>query len=1142
MASSTAVGDGVGDQTACGGAGQRACCLTERPVGPSCNSGLTEVSGCEGDCRCGGANPFGISSSGTCYTLDSDGYPPTCGGKNENACTVDLQLLLGIRSCKSGLTEVGFPFGRCFLIDSAGFPDFCGDQGEPACKLLPFEHFIACKSGFSEVPIPGGTCTKLDDDGFPEWCGGEGERGCTAIPLEHIPSCKPGLGEVITGFPPTSTCIRLDEDGFPPFCGGDYERPCTKIPFEHLEACKPNLLEVARDDGSGDDECRSACGQNGQRPCTDILGGNPTCAAGLSVREEDFGVCGGDPMTWPANEATRGPARTVFLFHGIGGEFNDADPGESDILRGLFDQAKNVRQFYGVDWNNGGDPARALTTYRFFDEGCRNAGTCKRTWGAGKFEHRNFQITDVAKAAADAIRLLPTEGDITIIGGSFGGVMARQLVYRHYDELRLAGKRIAEVVTIAAPNLGGYAGALEIPGTGLLANTPGAAAELQTTFSCLPVGIDPALGFPGIVVAGQAGCQLGHWIDWTVSKGTGTTGAPWFIDDRNYPQIRWIAIAGSGRRLGVQWMLDAAQALGSFGTPFTDILERLQDPAVVPFHDSDGTITVRSALGVEADECYPFLRGASPAGGSGPDVVPTTRSYEWDWLTPGVDVIQEAMSAVCYHATARSDPRVVENAPAPLRSDDAEGHDDGFPQEMNRVVHGDMFSNAKVTSFVAAALNLYGDTNGDGVVSDADLRADAGADRTIECSGVLTPVTLSAMAGGVPVGETATYTWTGPFATSNKATDVVHLPLGTHTITLKVDVASGVSVTDQVVVVIGDTTPPILGSAIGHTIEATAIGGTPFTLSPQATDACGAVAVTMSPALAVYPLGETSVTLIATDASGNTASGNVTITVVDTTPPVIASPDNVTVEATAVLSHLVLAAPGATDIFPVTITSDGPAAFPLGDTLVTWTATDANGNSAAVTHTVTVVDTTPPVLTLPPDVTVTASGASTRVEIGLATATDIFGATVSHNAPENFPLGTTHVRWDAVDGNGNRSSRTQRIDVIYAFGGFSGPVEPGGTYRANRTMPLMFQLSFAGGISATAAVATLGVNLIGPDNGIGDAVDVDLVGADDEGNVFHFAGDHYHLNLRTHGWSAGRYRLTVRLDDGQNYSMDIVLR
>jgi hypothetical protein len=95
MASSTAVGDGVGDQTACGGAGQRACCLTERPVGPSCNSGLTEVSGCEGDCRCGGANPFGISSSGTCYTLDSDGYPPTCGGKNENACTVDLQLLPG---------------------------------------------------------------------------------------------------------------------------------------------------------------------------------------------------------------------------------------------------------------------------------------------------------------------------------------------------------------------------------------------------------------------------------------------------------------------------------------------------------------------------------------------------------------------------------------------------------------------------------------------------------------------------------------------------------------------------------------------------------------------------------------------------------------------------------------------------------------------------------------------------------------------------------------------------------------------------------------------------------------------------------------------------------------------------------------
>ena len=46
----------------CGGAGQRACCVTERI--PSCDQGLIEFKGCTtGDCTCGGANPYSVLKS-----------------------------------------------------------------------------------------------------------------------------------------------------------------------------------------------------------------------------------------------------------------------------------------------------------------------------------------------------------------------------------------------------------------------------------------------------------------------------------------------------------------------------------------------------------------------------------------------------------------------------------------------------------------------------------------------------------------------------------------------------------------------------------------------------------------------------------------------------------------------------------------------------------------------------------------------------------------------------------------------------------------------------------------------------------------------------------------------------------------------
>ena len=111
-----------------------------------------------------------------------------------------------------------------------------------------------------------------------------------------------------------------------------------------------------------------------------------------------------------------------------------------------------------------------------------------------------------------------------------------------------------------------------------------------------------------------------------------------------------------------------------------------------------------------------------------------------------------------------------------------------------------------------------------------------------------------------------------------------------------------------------------------------------------------------------FSFGSTTVTWTAVDTSGNISTGTQLVTIIDTTIPEIVAPSDVIVEATGI-SNTVVEIGEATiyDIIQVyTITSDSPDTFPLGETVITWTATDSSGNSATATQTVTVVDTTAP--------------------------------------------------------------------------------------------------------------------------------------------------------------------------------------
>ena len=180
-----------------------------------------------------------------------------------------------------------------------------------------------------------------------------------------------------------------------------------------------------------------------------------------------------------------------------------------------------------------------------------------------------------------------------------------------------------------------------------------------------------------------------------------------------------------------------------------------------------------------------------------------------------------------------------------------------------------------------------------------------------------------------------------------------------------------------------------------------------------------------------FPLGTTTITCTATDANGvESEPQSFTITVQDTTAPVLTVPDDQTVEATSADGAVVtFDPPSATDFFtPVTIectTSDPGGAidsgdtFPLGTTTITCTTTDANGvESEPQSFTITVQDTTAPVLTVPDDQTVEATSADGAVvTFDPPSATDFFtpvtieclSDTTGLNSGDTFPLGTTTI-------------------------------------------------------------------------------------------------------------------------------------
>ncbi len=271
--------------------------------------------------------------------------------------------------------------------------------------------------------------------------------------------------------------------------------------------------------------------------------------------------------------------------------------------------------------------------------------------------------------------------------------------------------------------------------------------------------------------------------------------------------------------------------------------------------------------------------------------------------------------------------------------------------------------------------------------------------------------------------------------------------------------------------VVDDVAPTLVAPA-PIVLVATQANGVPrtdpaivgFLNAATATDNVDANPLLTNDAPAVFPNGVTTVTWTATDYSGNSSTAHSTVTVSGASTTIsVTPPAPLVAEATSPggspktnsdIAAWLLRATADDTAGVATIVNDAPAVLPLGTTMVTWTASDLGGHTASAFQTVTVRDTTPPLLTIPP-----ATGVEALSAVGDPATTPgvhafLYGATAVDAVdtspvvtwaecvgpqptpctalaqPANFAIGIHTIEFSAADFTGNISVRVTYLVIL----------------------------------------------------------------------------------------------------------------
>ncbi len=273
-------------------------------------------------------------------------------------------------------------------------------------------------------------------------------------------------------------------------------------------------------------------------------------------------------------------------------------------------------------------------------------------------------------------------------------------------------------------------------------------------------------------------------------------------------------------------------------------------------------------------------------------------------------------------------------------------------------------------------------------------------------------------------------------------------PIGTTPVTVVATDSSGNADTCLFSVTVQDNERPVLACPSNILLTADpGLCGATASYSLNASDNCSGVTISTSlPSGSFVPIGMTTVTAIAVDASGNADTCSFTVQVQDTQSPSITCPVSVEMpsepdQCGATVAYDVEANDNC-QLASLQVSPPSGSFFVVGSTTVTSIASDLSGNADTCFFDVIVTDNQPPVADIPFDISVPndslQNGAVVSFDLGVED--NCPGATVLSYPPSGtfFPVGVTQVEVTAVDHSGNTHHGNFQVTVILTDNDFDG--------------------------------------------------------------------------------------------------------